>query len=34
MDRVYKSAFKSHVSRVLLKDNGFWGDGQEFLGSD
>ena len=25
MDRVYKSAFKSHVSRVLLKDNGIWG---------
>lgn len=34
MDRVYKSAFKSHVSRVLLKDDGVWGGGQNFLGFD
>ena len=34
MDRVYKSAFKSHVSRELLKDGGVWGGGQNFLGFD
>ena len=34
MDQVHKSAFRSHVSGVLLKDDGVWGGGQNFLGFD